>query len=174
MPVSTTNTNWLVAKLKGGGPKAVHAQKEITRLLPFTTLLYFQFRERWGRSINQGALFPGYAFLRDKHNNKHIEAEIDHCHWFWGAVRICGDVCYVADKAIQPWLDRVDREGFIWLTDEVLGFPNETKVRVTAGPFAGCAGIVKGMSPKERVNVLIRFFNRPQRVMIPVEDLIAA
>jgi transcription antitermination factor NusG len=42
-----------------------------------------------------------------------------------------------------------------------------TRLRVTAGPFAGHVGLYAGMKPHERVEVLLALLGSQQRVELP-------
>jgi transcriptional antiterminator RfaH len=47
------------------------------------------------------------------------------------------------------------------------GFKPGDSVRLTAGPFAGIAGLYQGQRPHERVEVLLMFLGSLQKVELP-------
>lgn len=121
---------------------------------------------RGRRQVVTPALFPGYVFVL-------IELQ-------WHAIRRTPYVvrlvmdgerpARVSDQVIEGLRMR-ERNGVVELPDPEPRLRPGGRVRVTAGPFRGHLGLVVGMSPHERVVVLLALLGSPQRVSVPERDV---
>ena len=118
------------------------------------------------RAIVTPALFPGYVFVL-------VELQ-------WYTIRRTPYVVRLIMNGDQPARvpDRIidelrgrERNGVITLPEPPPRLRAGARVKVTHGPFAGHSGLVAGMSPRERVIVLLSLLGSPQRVNLPAGDV---
>ena len=118
------------------------------------------------RAIVTPALFPGYVFVL-------IELQ-------WHAIRRTPYVvrlimngeqpARVPDSVLEDLRGR-ERNGVITLPPPPPRLRPGARVRVTGGPFRGHMGLVAGMSPRERVIVLLALLGARQRVEMAAGDV---
>ena len=119
------------------------------------------------KAVVTPALFPGYTFVL-------IELQ-------WYAIRrtpyvvrliMHGDTpARVPDRIIEELRGR-EKNGVIALPEPPPRLRPGASVRVTGGPFAGHSGFwVAGLSPRERVVVLLSLLGAQQRVTLPESDV---
>ena len=110
-------------------------------------------------------LFPGYCFVA-------IELQWHAAHRAPGTnglVMNGGGPAHVPDNVIAELKSR-ERNGFIELS-KPRGPRIGSRVKVTAGPFAGQFGLYAGMKPHQRVEVLLMLLGGQQRVSLPREAI---
>ena len=98
-------------------------------------------------------LFPGYIFIR----------VVDHWHAISRASGVIRLLMTAEEKPaklpdrIVDGLRDCERKGLVWLKkDLVVG----SRVRITAGPFAGHLGLYDGQGPRERERVLLELLGQ--------------
>ena len=152
----------------------IHSQRErlahhFLALAGFTTW-FPQVRER---KIIRGRrqdvllpLFPGYTFIL-------ITLQWSAAHYAPGVVRLVMDgarPARVPDQVIEA-LQAREKNGVIDLPKPPPKLRVGARVRVTGGPFGGHIGLVAGMSPRERVVVLLSLLGSQQRVEMAASDV---
>jgi transcriptional antiterminator RfaH len=128
--------------------------------------VYFpQIRERrvakTGRVEVVRPLFPSYLFVR-------VELQ------WWAACKAVGVARLILDgerPAVVPdqivdTLRRRERGGFVYLPPQPK-YRRGDKLRVVAGPFCGRLVLCEGMTPRDRVLVLLRLFRVQRKVEVP-------
>jgi len=119
-------------------------------------------RIRQGRRVEvTPPLFPGYAFVV-------IELQWHAAHRAPGTLGLVmngGGPAHVSDEIIAELRSR-ERDGLIELT-KPRGLCMGSRVKITAGPFAGQLGLYAGMRPRDRVTVLLSLLGSTQRVELP-------
>ena len=111
-------------------------------------------------------LFPGYLFIT-------IELQWHAARTTPGVTRLVMDgivPARVPDRVIEELRGR-ERNGVIELPGPPRRLRPGGRVRVTGGPFRGHVGLVAGMSPRERVIVLLSLLGAQQRVSLPANDV---
>ena len=110
------------------------------------------------------ALFPSYAFVL-------IQLQWHAARWAPGVVRLITNggegPAHVPDRIIEELRAREGRDGLITLPPPPRPgdrFQPGDKVRVTTGPLTGFVGLVEGMRPHQRVEVLLQMLGGLQRV----------
>ena len=106
-------------------------------------------------------LFPGYCFVA-------IELQWHAAHRAPGTnglVMNGGGPAHVPDNVIAELRSR-EHNGLIELA-KLRGLRVGSRVKVTAGPFAGQFGLFAGMRPRDRVTVLLTLLGSAQRVELP-------
>ena len=110
-------------------------------------------------------LFPGYCFVA-------IELQWHAAHRAPGTLGLVmngGGPAHVPDSVIAELRSR-ERNGFIELS-KPRGPRIGSRVKVTAGPFAGQFGLYAGMKPHQRVEVLLMLLGGQQRVSLSREAI---
>ena len=110
-------------------------------------------------------LFPGYCFVA-------IELQWHAAHRAPGTnglVMNGGGPAHVPNNVIAELKSR-ERNGFIELS-KPRGPRIGSRVKVTAGPFAGQFGLYAGMKPHQRVEVLLMLLGGQQRVSLSREAI---
>ena len=110
-------------------------------------------------------LFPGYCFVA-------IELQWHAAHRAPGTLGLVmngGGPAHVPDNVIAELKSR-ERNGFIELS-KPRGPRIGSRVKVTAGPFAGQFGLYTGMKPHQRVEVLLMLLGGQQRVSLSREAI---
>jgi transcriptional antiterminator RfaH len=118
-----------------------------------------------GGKLKPQALFPGYCFIW-------IELQWTPARWCPGvtAILLNGDQpAHVPNQVISELKGREDRRGFIRLPkrSRLNGgslFAPGDQVRVKAGPMSGLSGLVQGLKPHQRIEVLLTMLGSLQRV----------
>jgi transcriptional antiterminator RfaH len=125
-----------------------------------------EYRRSHGRKIEvRPPLFPGYAFIA-------IELQWHAARWSPGVLALIMDgtgPARVADAIIDGIRAR-ERGGLVELAPAP-GLRPGDRVRVTAGPLAGLAGLYDGMRPRERVLVLLTVLGACRRVELGADDI---
>ena len=106
-------------------------------------------------------LFPGFCFVA-------IELQWHAAHRAPGTnglVMNGGGPAHVPDNVIAELRSR-EHNGLIELA-KLRGLRVGSRVKVTAGPFAGQFGLFAGMRPRDRVTVLLTLLGSAQRVELP-------
>ena len=118
-------------------------------------------RIAYGRKVEATPLlFPGYAFVV-------IEARWYDAHRAPGTLGLVmngGGPAHVPDSVIAELRSR-ECNGLIELPKS-RGPRIGSRVKVTAGPFAGQFGLYAGMKPRQRVEVLLTLLGSQQRVSL--------
>jgi transcriptional antiterminator RfaH len=99
-------------------------------------------------------LFPCYAFVL-------IELQWHAARWSPGILRLVLDgdrPAKVPDKVISELKSR-ERNGLIELPTDP-GFRRGDKVRIVRGPLTGLEGLVEGLRPQQRVEILLAVLGR--------------
>jgi transcriptional antiterminator RfaH len=100
------------------------------------------------------ALFPGYCFVL-------IELQWHAARWSPGILRLVLDgdrPARVSDKVIAELRGR-ERGGLVELPVDP-GFRRGDKVRITRGPLSGLEGLVEGLRPQQRIEILLAVLGR--------------
>jgi transcription antitermination factor NusG len=118
-------------------------------------------RRSYGRKIEvRPPLFLNYAFVR-------IELQWHTARWAPGVCRLVtngdGRPAIVAEAIISEIRAR-ERNGLVELPKPQL--EPGAKVRIVEGPLAGLQGLVAGMKPRARVEVLLALLGGQQRVAL--------
>jgi transcriptional antiterminator RfaH len=133
----------------------------------------FMKRRRHARRVENvsSPLFPGYLFVA-----------IDMATQRWRCVNstvgvqklVCnGDAPAIIDeRIIRALKSRQDERGFIELDNS--RFTDGEKVRVIDGVFSDSFGTYKGMTDRERVEILLDLLGRKVRVQIDIASVAAA
>jgi transcriptional antiterminator RfaH len=106
-------------------------------------------------------LFPGYCFTL-------ITLQWHAAHRAPGTLGLVlngGGPAHVPDSVIHELRAR-ERDGLIELA-RPRGLRMGSRVKITAGPFAGQLGLYVGMRPRDRVTVLLTLLGAAQRVELP-------
>lgn len=117
------------------------------------------------------AMFPGYIFARTETGIWRF------LQGTYGVMSIVmqGDGPAPLDPAEIALLRSLEREGFVelpeWHYAQDALFRAGDSVRVSEGPFIGLKGVVEGMSPHERVYVLLDMLGRKTPVELSTEAL---
>jgi transcriptional antiterminator RfaH len=104
--------------------------------------------------VQAPALFPGYAFVL-------IELQWRSARWSPGVLRLVLDgdrPARVPDEVIAELRGR-ERNGLIELSADP-GFRRGDKVRITRGPLVGLEGLVEGLRPQQRIEILLAALGR--------------
>jgi transcriptional antiterminator RfaH len=120
-----------------------------------------------GRKIEVAPLlFPGYAFIV-------IELQWHAAHRAPGTLGLVmsgsSGPAHVPDNVIAELRSR-EHNGLIELA-KLRGPRVGSRVKVTAGPFAGQFGLYAGMRARQRVEVLLTLLGGQQRVSLPREAI---
>jgi transcriptional antiterminator RfaH len=120
------------------------------------------------KSNDTAALFPGYAFV-------FIELQWHAAYWSPGVSRLILNgqrPARVPDKVISELRGR-ERNGLVMLPRKpgMAPFAPGDKLRVKAGPLTGLHGIYAGMTPRERVLVLLSMLGGEARVELPAQNV---
>jgi transcriptional antiterminator RfaH len=105
-------------------------------------------------SMQAPALFPGYAFVL-------IELQWHAARWSPGVHRLVLDgdrPARVPDKVIAELKGR-ERNGLVELPLPP-GFRRGDKVRIIRGPLMGLEGLVEGLRPQQRIEILLATLGR--------------
>jgi transcriptional antiterminator RfaH len=105
-------------------------------------------------SVQAPALFPGYAFVL-------IELQWHAARWSPGILRLVLDgdrPARVSEKVIAELRGR-ERGGLVELPVDP-GFRRGDKVRITRGPLSGLEGLVEGLRPQQRIEILLAVLGR--------------
>jgi transcriptional antiterminator RfaH len=105
-------------------------------------------------SVQAPALFPGYAFVL-------IELQWHAARWSPGILRLVLDndrPDKVPDNVIAELKGR-ERNGLVELPSSP-GFRRGDKVRIVRGPLAGLEGLVEGLRPQQRIEILLAVLGR--------------
>jgi transcriptional antiterminator RfaH len=103
-------------------------------------------------------LFPGYAFVL-------VKQQWHAARWSPGVLRLVLDgdrPAKVPDKVIAELKGR-ERGGLVELPADP-GFRRGDRVRVVAGPLAGLEGLVEGLRPHGRIEILLALLGSQQKV----------
>jgi transcriptional antiterminator RfaH len=105
-------------------------------------------------SAHAPALFPGYAFVL-------IELQWRAARWSLGILRLVLDgdrPAKVPDKVITDLKGR-ERNGLVELPSPP-GFRRGDTVRIVRGPLSGLEGLVEGLRPQQRIEILLAVLGR--------------
>ena len=112
-------------------------------------------------------LFPSYVFV-------HIKLQWWQARWAVGVRRLIqngsSEPTHVPDQVIETLRSR-EGDGLITLPAPLRPgdkFQPGDKVRVTTGPLIGLQGLVEGMRPHQRVEVLLQMLGSLQRIELAV------
>jgi transcription antitermination factor NusG len=117
------------------------------------------------REFRNVPLFPGYLFVSAATGQWHA------------LLRTFGVIALVTTTGGEPALVRLpellrikalEGDGVIRLPKH---FSHNSNVRITAGAYAGYTGLVQGMSPNERVQVLLEYMGRKVPFLVREGDL---
>jgi transcriptional antiterminator RfaH len=103
--------------------------------------------------VQAAALFPGYAFVL-------IELQWHAARWSPGILRLVLDgdrPAKVPDKVIAELRGR-ERNGLVELPPP--RFRRGDKVRIVRGPLSGLEGLVEGVRPQQRIEILLAVLGR--------------
>ena len=119
------------------------------------------------RRATVGPLFPAYLFARLS------ATDLARVRWTQGIRRVLGNgqrPLPVEDAAVDLIRSRADRTGKVRLG---LDLRRGDSVKILDGPFAGLTGMLErsGVSPDQRVNVLLEVFHRCTRVEMPAHAI---
>jgi transcriptional antiterminator RfaH len=110
------------------------------------------------------ALFPGYCFIS-------IALQWSEARWCPGVITLLmnGDEpARVADAVVEELRGREDRSGFVRLAKSRPSggprFAPGDQVRIKDGPMRGFVGLVEGMKPHARIEVLLQMLGALQKV----------
>lgn len=110
------------------------------------------------------ALFPSYAFVL-------IDLQWHAARWSPGVLRLITNggegPAHVPDRIIDELRSREGRDGLIALPRPPRPsgrFQPGDRVRITDGPLTGLVGMVAGMRPHQRIEVLLQMLGSLQRV----------
>jgi transcription antitermination factor NusG len=118
------------------------------------------------------ALFPSYVFIL-------IELQWHTARWSPGVVRLIQnggeEPAHVPDRIIEELRGR-ERGGLIVLPPPPSPTPTRRfrsgdRVRIADGPLSGFVGLVAGMRPRERVEVLLQLLGRVELEAAAVERI---
>jgi transcriptional antiterminator RfaH len=163
---------WAAARLQ---PRREQLALKLLTLAGFET--YFPLiRERRtvrGRGvITTPPLFPGYAFIC-------IKLQWHAARWCPGVLSLVMDgerPAKVPDRDIAA-LRTHERDGFVVLPKQPKlssDFHLGDRLRVLSGPFSGYFGLYAGMSPRDRVLVLLKMLGGEREVALPRGDVAIA
>jgi transcriptional antiterminator RfaH len=105
-------------------------------------------------SVQAPVLFPGYAFVL-------IQLQWHAARWSPGVLRLVldgGRPAKVPDNVIADLKGR-ERNGLVELP-AALGFRRGDKVRIVRGPLSGLEGLVEGLRPQQRIEILLAVLGR--------------
>jgi transcription antitermination factor NusG len=117
------------------------------------------------REFRNVPLFPGYLFVSAASGQWHT------------LLKTFGVIALVTTTGGHPALVRLSEllrikalegDGIIRLPKH---FPHNSNVRITAGAYAGYTGLVQGMSPNERIQILIEYMGQKVPFMVREGDL---
>jgi transcriptional antiterminator RfaH len=163
---------WAAARLQ---PHREQVALNFLKLSGFET--YFpRMRERrvvrGRRVVVTPPLFPGYAFVA-------IELQWQAARWCPGVLSLVMDgerPAKVPDRDIAA-LRTHERDGFVVLPKQPKlssDFRLGDRLRVLSGPFSGYFGLYAGMSPRDRVSVLLKMLGGEREVALPRGDVAIA
>jgi transcriptional antiterminator RfaH len=114
------------------------------------------------RTPTTAALFPGYCFVA-------IELQWHAARWSPGITRLVLDgdrPAKVPDKVIAELKGR-ERGGLVELPADP-GFRRGDRVRIVRGPLLGLEGLIEGLRPQQRVEILLAALGRVELAKIDV------
>jgi transcriptional antiterminator RfaH len=105
-----------------------------------------------------GPLFPGYLFVR-------IELQWSKAQWAIGVTRLIfnGDRPAAVPDQVVDALRRQERGGFVRLPPQPK-YRRGDRLRIVAGPFCGWLALYEGMTPRDRVLVLLQAFGVERKI----------
>jgi transcription antitermination factor NusG len=122
---------------------------------------------RGARDITQ-FLFPSYSFVR-------IELQWHAARWAPGVIRLVMSGGTSPAKVPARVIDDLkarERNGLVELPKPERFRPG-TRVRIVHGLLLGQVGLVAGLKPRERVEVLLQLLGAPRSVILPTGNIAA-
>lgn len=120
-------------------------------------------------------LFPSYLFVKASLTLYHL---LRSTRGVSRVVTQAGEPSGITDAGMVELRAREDADGFISLpevaTEPPISFTPGQRVLITEGPFVGLTGVCKGMTPMERVRVLMHMLGKSTMGEFSVQALKAA
>ncbi|HBN21865.1 MAG TPA: transcriptional activator RfaH [Holosporales bacterium] len=116
-------------------------------------------------------LFPGYIFVSldlDKDQWRSINGTRGVSHLL---TQEDHKPLPVPNEVVETLQKEQEEQGSIALGSLANAFKSGDTIRITEGAFAEHVGTIEGLSDKDRVQLLLRFMNRPLKITVPLTSL---